>query len=232
MKGMTSATSPMAPIPHDDDVNSAERVAAQLRHEILHGRVRPGEKLKDAHLAAVYGVSRNTMREAIRQLSGLVVTKRHLGSRVKVLGVEDIRDIYRVRQAVECSAITASHTASQAQLDTLWASLEESQRHIREHSWEEVNTSTMYFHQAIVQLLGSARIDAFFANLLAELRLSFSLIPPDKAFHSHWVSWDEIIARHILTGNREEGVREMTLYLEDSQAKITDLIRASNASWR
>ncbi len=213
----------------DEEINSAERVAAQLRQAILQGRIRPGEKLKDIHLAAQYGVSRNTMREAMRQLSGLVVTKLHNGTRVKVLEVEDIRDIYRVRHALEEAAISTSSAASEQQLQQLRTSLTESKQHLRGEAWDGVNTSTMYFHQAIVHMLGSQRINAFFENVLAELRLSFSLIPAEEGFHTHWVVWDEKIANLILTGRREEAAREMSLYLEDSEAQMIDLIRASHA---
>ena len=226
---MRALQQPTADWAGDDEVNSAERVATQLRQSILQGKIRPGEKLKDAHLAAQYGVSRNTMREAIRDLSGLVVTRRHNGTRVKVLTVEDVRDIYRVRRTLEDRAIAGSSAATDEQLRKIRIYVDESTLNLERKAWDSVNTSSAYYHQAIVQMLGSERIDAFFENVLAQLRLCFGMIPIEEEFHSKWVIWDQKIAGLIMSGQREEAAREMAAYLEESEAQMIDIIRGSAA---
>jgi len=50
-------------------VSVADQVAALLRQRILEGEFRPGAQLQELPLASSLGVSRNTMREAIRILS-------------------------------------------------------------------------------------------------------------------------------------------------------------------
>jgi DNA-binding FadR family transcriptional regulator len=58
-----------------------QEVANQLRRNISEGKLRPGDKLPpERELAQMFGVSRNTMREALRalELSGLIELK--LGS--------------------------------------------------------------------------------------------------------------------------------------------------------
>ncbi len=58
-----------------------QEVASQLRSSISEGRLRPGDKLPpERNLAQMFGVSRNTIREALRalELSGLLELK--LGS--------------------------------------------------------------------------------------------------------------------------------------------------------
>ncbi len=58
-----------------------QEVASQLRRNISEGKLRPGDKLPpERNLAQMFGVSRNTMREALRalELSGLLELK--LGS--------------------------------------------------------------------------------------------------------------------------------------------------------
>lgn len=59
-----------------------QEVASQLRRSISEGRLRPGDKLPpERRLAAMFGVSRNTVRDALRALeqSGLIELK--LGAR-------------------------------------------------------------------------------------------------------------------------------------------------------
>jgi DNA-binding transcriptional regulator YhcF (GntR family) len=47
-----------------------EQLAEQLRNQIVQGTLAPGERLpNEADLAAVFGVSRTTLREALRVLS-------------------------------------------------------------------------------------------------------------------------------------------------------------------
>ncbi len=58
-----------------------QEVASQLRRNISEGKLKPGDKLPpERNLAQMFGVSRNTMREALRalELSGLLELK--LGS--------------------------------------------------------------------------------------------------------------------------------------------------------
>ena len=50
-------------------VSVADQVAGILRQRILDGELRPGSALPEIPLANSLGVSRNTMREAVRILS-------------------------------------------------------------------------------------------------------------------------------------------------------------------
>ena len=210
------------------EVHSAERVAFLLRQEILYGKLRPGAKLKDTHLSASYGVSRNTMRDAIRQLTadGLVVQRLHNGSMVRVLTEDDVRDIYRVRRVLEEAAIRASSQAPASQLRDVVACVDETARCVAAEDWDQVNTATMLYHQAIVRMLDSARTDAFFENILAQLRLSFGYIPDQGEFHVKWLERDQTIASLLMAGKREDACRELAFYLNDSEAQIIDLIRS------
>lgn len=66
----------------DAGATAYERLAATIRGQILAGELAPGDRLpREPDLSAVYDVSRNTAREALRALAsqGLVVTKRGVG---------------------------------------------------------------------------------------------------------------------------------------------------------
>lgn len=67
-------------MPHSgDNQNIARNVFEDLRHQILSGRLAPGERLPgERELAARYGTNRNTLREAVRRLEqARLVTVRH-----------------------------------------------------------------------------------------------------------------------------------------------------------
>ena len=83
------------------------RIAERLRGAILAGDIPPGAPLVETALSVRFDVSRGPLREALRQLieEGLVVTVPYTGTHVAGLSVEDVREIYSLRTALEIFAI-------------------------------------------------------------------------------------------------------------------------------
>ncbi|WP_448542892.1 GntR family transcriptional regulator [Roseiflexus sp.] len=80
-----------------------EQVMARLRDMILSGELAPGSRLDQNDLARRFGVSLVPLREALARLqsSGLVRIVPHRGVFVEALSVEELLDIYQVREALE-----------------------------------------------------------------------------------------------------------------------------------
>src|SRR5215469_2467515 len=85
-----------------DPVAAALRAAATLRERIFIGDLPPATPLRETSIAAELGISRNTLREALRQLAaeGLIEQQLYKGAVVRTMTVEDVRDVYRVRRAL------------------------------------------------------------------------------------------------------------------------------------
>ena len=81
-------------------------VAERLRTAILAGDIPPGAPLVETALSERFDVSRGPLREALRQLieEGLVVTVPYTGTHVAPLSVDDVREIYSLRTALESFA--------------------------------------------------------------------------------------------------------------------------------
>ncbi|WUH98904.1 GntR family transcriptional regulator [Spirillospora sp. NBC_00431] len=81
-------------------------VVRRVRQAILEGTLLPGRRLTERELMELTGVSRTSIREAVRHLQtmGLVETSSKRGVRVAVLGSEDVRQVYEVRAALESEA--------------------------------------------------------------------------------------------------------------------------------
>jgi DNA-binding GntR family transcriptional regulator len=79
------------------------QVVEQLRTAILAGDIPPGAPLVETALSERFDVSRGPLREALRQLieEGLVVTVPYTGTHVAPLSVDDVREIYSLRTALE-----------------------------------------------------------------------------------------------------------------------------------
>jgi DNA-binding GntR family transcriptional regulator len=84
-----------------------ERSLAALRSAILSGRYRPGDRLTEEELAGHLGVSRATVREALRHLQqeGLVTPGIRGILHVSGLTPAEVHELFRVRAALEGLAV-------------------------------------------------------------------------------------------------------------------------------
>jgi DNA-binding GntR family transcriptional regulator len=80
-----------------------EQVQSRLRDMILSGDLAPGSKIDQNDLARRFGTSVVPIREALARLqsSGLVKIVSHRGVFVEALSVEELIDIYGVRELLE-----------------------------------------------------------------------------------------------------------------------------------
>lgn len=85
----------------------ADAATAELRERILSGELESGAPLRLEELARSLGTSISPIREAVRKLEalGLAVHVAHRGSRVKERDVDDLRDTYQARLALEPLAV-------------------------------------------------------------------------------------------------------------------------------
>ncbi|HWF34097.1 MAG TPA: GntR family transcriptional regulator [Solirubrobacteraceae bacterium] len=83
-----------------------ESIAGLLRERIVDGQFQPGEKLVEAEIARQLQISRGPVREALAQLraEGLVIERPRRGSFVAELTLDDVREIYELRAALESRA--------------------------------------------------------------------------------------------------------------------------------
>jgi len=86
------------------------RAFAALRAAILAGELAPGSRLDVTTLARQLAMSPMPVREAVRQLDalGLVEHRPHRGARVTELSVDDLREVYTARLALELTAVAAA----------------------------------------------------------------------------------------------------------------------------
>lgn len=83
-----------------------DQVASRLRASIVDGTLKPGARLVERELCEQLGVSRPSVREALRQLEneGLITNLPNRGPVVAAVSPKVAADIYEVRSALETLA--------------------------------------------------------------------------------------------------------------------------------
>ena len=84
-----------------------EQVVEILRHKILSGEIKPGERIIEAKVAEELKVSRGPLREALRQIEeeGLVVYEAQKGCVVKTMTYEEMQETYLIQSTLEKLAV-------------------------------------------------------------------------------------------------------------------------------
>ncbi|MEV6129667.1 GntR family transcriptional regulator [Streptomyces violaceusniger] len=111
-----------SPIP-----SRTQYVLEAVKHAILTGRLRPGQALVEAELAAQFGVSKTPVREALKTLAGrgLVVMSEYKGATVRTVDTAMAHAVYDVRLLLEPEALRRT-VAARAGLEAAGAALERS----------------------------------------------------------------------------------------------------------
>ena len=87
-----------------DDVPTVRAIVAQkLREAIMSGTFKPGQRLVERELCEMTGVSRPSIREALRLLEadGMVNTVPHRGPVVSTISLDEARQLYDARAVLE-----------------------------------------------------------------------------------------------------------------------------------
>jgi DNA-binding GntR family transcriptional regulator len=204
--------------------STAERVADILRSRIADGFFPPGTRLSEDSIGGALGVSRNTLREAFRLLTHerLLVHELNRGVFVRVLSVEDVEDIYRVRSLVECAVVRGLGTPPY-NVEGPAKAVADGQRSAREGDWKGVSTANIHFHRELVALAGSERTDELMRSVFAELRLAFHVVDDPRRLHEPYLARNRQILGSLQAGERDEAEKLLAAYLDDSRRGLVEV---------
>jgi DNA-binding GntR family transcriptional regulator len=145
-------------------------LADALRRRVLSGEIEPGTPLPEQEIAAAYGVARPTVREALAVLvhEGLLRRERNRSAYVPEVTSADLDDLMYVRKPLEdlmAQAVSGRRVpeaeAALARMHALPAGA----------VWSDTVAEHMALHQALIEAVGSPRLERLYGVLAAETRL-------------------------------------------------------------
>ncbi len=199
----------------------APRLAEAIRDRLISGELKPGQRLSEAALSADFAVSRNSLREAFRLLTkdGLLQHEPNRGVFVATPSMASIIDIYRVRRLVECQALSNAYPNHPA-VARMRAAVETARAASKLNDWTAVGSENMKFHAAIVDLADSERLTGFYAQIAAELRLSFGLLKEPELLHAPYVEMNAAILEKLVSGDPRGAAAALEAYLLQSERTV------------
>lgn len=133
---------------------SALRIMEEVKRMILNSEILPGQQIRQEQLAAALQVSRQPIREALRQLvsEGLIAHQHNVGFSVARLSVEEFDQIYTLREMIETEIIRSLPAPSRAQLVEIRRLHKAIEKAAETMDLVEMKLRNRDFHYAIFQL--------------------------------------------------------------------------------
>jgi DNA-binding GntR family transcriptional regulator len=214
--------SPLPPRP-----STAEHAASVLRVQIAEGRLPPGTRLREEHVAESLAISRNTVREVFRLLANerLIEHVAYRGVRVRRMGAEDIRALYRTRRLVEPLGLRAAIADAEVRA-AMRAAIDGAAVAAGKNDWHTVGTGDIAFHRALMDGCHSVHLSAMAEQLLAELRLAFLQLPDPELLHRPYLARNHHLVDLLEAGDEAAVLAELDDYLTCSERDVMRSIDA------
>lgn len=167
-----------------------QKVFQRIREDILAGKYKKDEELKEKTIGEELGVSRTPVREALRQLEleGLVTIIPNKGAYVVGFTVQDIQDIYEIRSVLEgLCARRAARRAAPEQVEELEEILYLTEFHVKKGHMEQMVELDSKFHEILYEACNSKIMEHAlrdYHHYLERVR-RISLSSPKRALESY-----------------------------------------------
>ncbi len=210
-----------------DQRSTSEQIANGLRDMILRGELAPGEQIRESVLAADLGVSRNTVREAVRILerTGLISHEMNRGASVRQPSLVELEDLYAARLAIE---IGAAHTVSPTDSrEPLRQAFDELLEAVESGATEKALQADLAFHATAVAMAGSSRLDAAFRRILNELQLYLAIL--SKA-EGEYAKPEQVRTEHLAileayeSGEIATVIDVLTVHVQENAARLARIV--------
>lgn len=181
------------------------QIAVRIGQAIVENEFTPGQKLREVDLATAFGVSRASVREALRivEHEGLVTILPQRGAQVTALSADEVEDIFDIRaqlMGLACERLVAALPASgRSDLERLYGDLERSF-----DDAEAYARASLAISEFCVRNAGSRRLAdlvlSFGRQTARYTKLSLSTVERRRQSIANWRG----LVQSILAGNAGE----------------------------
>lgn len=201
----------------------AQQAFQEVKAAILSGAVKPGTTLSEIELAEAMGISRTPVREALAMLrsAGLIESIPGGGHMVKSLGPDEIRELFLVRETLECLAIrefvAAEDGRDVAALDGLIKRQREAHGNLDVDAFLDLDTE---FHLTICRQAGLFQVGELLASLRDQMRQAGlrAVAYPDRI--PNVLAEHEAIVAALADRDAKRGQAAMRAHLDETRRSL------------
>lgn len=146
----------------NDKFSLRERVFHKVREDILSGKYKEHEELRESFISEEMGVSRTPVREAFRQLEleGLIRMIPNKGAYVTGITAKDVSDIYMIRSKLEgLCARWATQYMTKEQLEEMEENIYLAEFHARKGHMDQMAQLDSRFHHILYEACNSKMLE-------------------------------------------------------------------------
>jgi DNA-binding GntR family transcriptional regulator len=203
----------------------SNKVLQELRRRIHDGVYRPAESLTEVILATEFGVSRNTVKNALLKLENesLIVMEENKRARVRWFSVEESMQCLAVRELLECFIIRESVPfLGPAELEELSIALEEMKKCLDVLDYIHCSQHNARFYDVIYRVCPirpAVEMVKMIRNQLRRFSIRTVLIPGRgvSSFKEHSMIFDAVIR-----GEAEEAEKLMHDHMVNLRMVLRD----------
>lgn len=205
--------------------NLRQQALLALRRAISTGELAQGTHLVETDLSSRLGISRGTLREALRQLQqeGLVSAGDRGRLSVRTLDASEIVDLFAVRSALE--SLAAETLASRPDRDAALAVLRDAVQAMADSegaSLDERIEADLAFHRELCRLSGNAVLLHSWDALGGAIRMSFMWAGHDRAVGNMRVGPHFEIVDVIARGEAREAREFVRTHMDGAAANLVN----------
>lgn len=198
-------------------VSTVDAVSEALEHDIYSSKFGPGESITEFALVQKYGVSRNTVREAIARLvnKGIVEKVVNKGIRIKKITFDDVKEIFQLRKLFEVEAVNTIGKHGNIP-DSLIKSLIRIKKLDVKKDWDSYVAADFDFHAALVDAAGSLRLSLLYDTISAEVKLCIYQSRHILATQRENAYDHSLIINHLKNNEVEQAVDIVTKHIDSA----------------
>ncbi|BFL72894.1 GntR family transcriptional regulator [Anaerococcus nagyae] len=191
----------------NDTQSLYEKVRSEIKFNIINGKYPMGKRLKAKDLAEELYVSRTPINKALNSLydEGLLNYNRNIGYSVRIITVDDIEEIFKIRTALDVLSFReASLNMRENDFSYMRRLLNKADLASKNGEINEIRAAAKLFNEAIYDFADMPRLTMIIANLNDYL---------------------EVLRKLSFDGRSENSRRKLSI---EEHSKILDLMEAKD----
>jgi DNA-binding GntR family transcriptional regulator len=202
---------------------SEDEIYRRIYAAVLDHRLQPGTKLKEVALAEVFGANRNVIRKVLARLAynRLVALRPNRGAVVASPSIEESRDLFAARRAVEAAIVdTVTRKITPQEAKGLRALTTSERDAYRSGELRKALKLSLKFHQQLAAIAGNGVLAEFLDQLIARTPLVVLAYRGRGTDTTCSIDEHARIVDAIVDGDAAKAVAAMALHLQNLEDQL------------